>query len=80
MCQPSVIIRFNGTICKGRFCTVSMLFVIDIAVLDSAVSLLISCITAGCPIRGKVCITFALIVEEDASKTNTNTSSDGLAG
>lgn len=36
--------------------------------------------TAGCHIRGHICITFALIVEQDASKTNTNTSSDGLAG
>jgi len=45
MCQPSVIVRLNGTICKRRFCTVSMVFVIDIAVLDSAVSLLISYVT-----------------------------------
>jgi len=80
MCQQSVIVRLSGTMCNRRFCIVSVVFVINVALLDSAVSIDILRNTAGCRIRGHVCITFALIVEQDASKTNTNTSSDGLAG
>jgi hypothetical protein len=36
--------------------------------------------TAGCHMWSYVCNTFALIVVQDASKTNTNTSSGCLAG
>jgi len=80
MCQPLVIVRLNGTMCNRRFCVVSVVFVVDIALLDCRDSIDILRNTAGCHVRGHTCITFALIVEQDASETNTNTSADGLTG